>query len=109
MDFLWNLLIVVLFVIMAYYVDKFMGLGMFKRKDPNTGLLMTKEDRNHKLTNDYNRIYISAPTNRKVKGMRYVRKPRILTEVKNLNTPHQVVTNFVNKLYNEKRDKNESN
>lgn len=105
MELFLDLLIVVLFVIMAYYVDKFMGLGMFKRRDPNTGLLITKEDRDNKLTNDYNRIYISTPTNRKVKGMKYVKKPRILTEVKNLNTPHPIVTNFVNKLYNDKRDK----
>lgn len=105
MELFLDLLIVVLFVIMTYYVDKFMGLGMFKRKDPNTGLLITKEDRDNKLTNDYNRIYISAPTNRKVKGMKYVKKPRILTEVKNLNTPHPIVTNFVNKLYNDKRNK----
>ena len=32
MELFLDLLIVVLFVIMAYYVDKFMGLGMFKRK-----------------------------------------------------------------------------
>lgn len=105
MELLWNLFIVVLFVIMAYYVDKFMGLGMFKRKDPNNGLVMTKEDRDRKLSNDYYRISISAPTNRKVKGVMYVKKPRILTEVKNLNTPHPVVTNFVNKLYKERNQK----
>ena len=104
MELLWNLFIVVLFVIMAYYVDKFMGLGMFKRKDPNNGLVMTKEDRDRKLSNDYYRITNTIPT-RKLNGVRYVKNPRVFTEVKTLSTPHPVVANFVNKLYKERNQK----
>ena len=86
----------------AYGLDKFMGTGFFKWKEKQKdNLIISKEDQDRKLKNEYNLGKIV--NEQKLKNKKYYggNKSNIIHKEYKVNKPHPVIVNFVNKLYKE--------